>query len=317
MNNSSSSGKKYLAEFALITATIIWGGTFVIIKESLNDVSTLVFIATRFSFASILLLPFLIKRINGLKNKNLIKDGALLGMFLFLGFASQTIGLKFTSATRSGFITGTAVVIIPFLQLIIEKRPPTKGTIIGTILVFFGLAFLSSSGNSIFSLFSELGSNFNFGDFMTLLCAFFFAMQVVFIDIISKKYDFLNLLFVQLVTVAILSATGAIIFDLTTIENIKFVPTNYLLFGILYTGLLATLVNIGIQTKYQKEITPTKAGIIFSFEPIFAALFAFFLLNEKITNFGIVGSSLIFLGLIVSEAYENMRLYYERRRKAS
>ena len=121
----------------------------------------------------------------------------------------------------------------------------------------------------------------------------------------------------QLSTVAVLGFISTLLFDLTSIEKIKFISTEYLWFGVLYTGILATLVNISFQTKFQKEVTPTKAGIIYSFEPVFAATFAFFLLNEKITNFGFVGGALIFLGLLVSEAYDNIKLSYELRRKKS
>jgi len=316
MNNNPPTGRKYLGEGALLLATIIWGGTFVIIKESLNDISPMLFITLRFSLAAVILLPiFFIKRKSF--SRKLLLSGMLLGLFLLLGFSTQTVGLKFTSATRSGFITGTMVVFVPILQLIIKKRSPTKGAIAGTVLVFLGLSFLSSGGNSIFTLFSELGANFNFGDFMTLLCAVFFAFQIVYIDIISRKYDFWLLTFTQLATVSVLGIFATLLFDVTSIENIKLIPTDYLLFGILYTGLLATLINIAIQTKFQKEVTPTKAGIIYSFEPLFAALFAFFLLNEKITNFGVIGGALIFLGLLVSEAYDSMKLIYEQRLKKS
>lgn len=316
MNNHQTTGRKYLGEGALLFATIIWGGTFVIIKESLNDVSTMLFVTTRFSLAAVLIIPFVLKRKN-LFSKDLLKGGLLLGLFLFLGFATQTVGLKHTTASRSGFITGTMVVIVPILQLIVEKRPPTKGAIVGTILVFLGLTFLSSGGNSIFTLLSELGSNFNFGDFMTLLCAIFFASQIVIIDIVSRKYDFWILTFIQLSTVAVLGAAATVFFDFTSIEAIRFVSTDYLWFGILYTGILATFVNITIQTKYQKEVSPTKAGIIYSFEPVFAAAFAFFLLNEKITNFGFIGGALIFLGLLVPEVYDTLKLFYEQKLKKS
>ncbi|MDZ7766603.1 MAG: DMT family transporter [Melioribacteraceae bacterium] len=315
MTNSSVPGRKYLGEAALLLATIIWGGTFVIIKNSLDDVSPMLFITFRFSLAAILLIPIFLLRKKHF-SKELLYGGMILGVFLFLGFSTQTVGLKFTTASRSGFITGLMVVFTPILQLIIKRKPPTKGAIVGTILVFLGLAFLSSGGNSIFTLFTELGSNFNFGDFMTLLCAIFFAFQIVYIDIISRKYDFWSLLFVQLATVAVLGILSTLLFDVTSIEKMKFVSTDYLWFGVLYTGLLATLVNIAIQTKFQKEVTPTKAGIIYSFEPVFAATFAFFLLNEKITNFGFVGGALIFLGLIVSEAYDNFKLAYERHKKS-
>lgn len=316
MNSTEPTGRKYLAEGALLLATLIWGGTFVIVKESLNDSSPMLFITLRFALASVLLLPFIYKR-RKLFTKELLLGSMLVGVFLFLGFATQTVGLKYTTASRSGFITGTTVVIVPILQLLIEKRPPTLGAMIGTLLVFLGLTFLSSGGNSIYTVFTELGTNFNWGDFLTLLCAVFFAFQIVFIDIVSRKYDFWLLMFVQLSTVAVLAFFATLFFEITSIESIKLIPTDYLLFGLLYTGILATLINISIQTKFQKEVTPTKAGIIFSFELVFAALFAFFLLNEKITNFGIVGGALIFMGLLVSEAYDTFKLIYEQRIKKS
>lgn len=315
MTNPQFPVRKYLGEAALLLATIIWGGTFVIIKNSLDDASPMLFITMRFSLAAVLLIPIFLLRKKHF-SKKLLYGGMVLGVFLFLGFSTQTVGLKFTTASRSGFITGLMVVFTPILQLIIKRKPPTKGAIVGTILVFLGLAFLSSGGNSILTLFTELGANFNFGDFMTLLCAIFFAFQIVYIDIISRKYDFWSLLFVQLATVAVLGIISTLLFDATSIEKIKFVSTDYLWFGVLYTGLLATLVNIAIQTKFQKEVTPTKAGIIYSFEPVFAATFAFFLLNEKITNFGFAGGALIFLGLLVSETYDTFKITYERRKKS-
>ncbi|NMB81822.1 MAG: DMT family transporter, partial [Ignavibacteria bacterium] len=186
------------------------------------------------------------------------------------------------------------------------RRLPSKGAQIGTVLVFFGLLFLSSSGSSLQEFVSDLGTNFNLGDWLTLICAMFFALHVVFIDIISPKYKFLDLLLLQLVTVSILSFVISGIFEVSGVEKLQFDITLDSLRGILYTSLLATLVNFSLQTKYQKVVSPTKAGIIYSFEPIFAAIFAFFLLNEKITNFGFVGSALIFLGLVAAEIFDNI-----------
>lgn len=305
MNNSSrNSYSKYFGEAALLLMTLIWGGTFVIVKESLNDISTMLFIAFRFGIAaSVLGFIILVRKIE-LDWKSIL-PGMFLGMFLFLGFFTQTIGLKFTSATKSGFLTGSLVVMVPVLQMIIEKRKPTRGAVTGTVLVFFGILFLSSGGSTVGSLLTELGANFNFGDGMTLLCALFFALHVVYIDVISSKNHFWTLLLIQISTVSLLSFIAAFISAGVSIESLHVSFTKYLLFGVLYTSLMATLVNIGIQTKFQKVVSPTKAGIIYSFEPIFAALFAFFLLNEKITNFGLAGCALIFLGLIVSEVYDS------------
>ncbi len=315
MKNSPAEKKSppFFGEAALLLMTLIWGGTFVIVKESLNDISAFLFVAFRFGIAaSVLALILVIKKIK-IEKKSLL-PGMFLGLLLFLGFFTQTIGLKYTSATKSGFLTGSLVVMVPIFQMIIERRAPSKGSVFGTVLVFAGILFLSSGGSSLGGLLSELGANFNFGDGMTLLCAVFFAVHVVYIDVISVKNHFWTILLIQITTVSILSFISALFSAAVSIEPLRLSLTKYLIFGLLYTSLLATLFNIGMQTKFQKIVSPTRAGIIYSFEPIFAALFAFFLLNEKISNFGIIGSILIFLGLIVSETYESF--FYKEKNDA-
>ncbi len=294
---------KYTGEAALLFMTIIWGGTFVIVKESLNDISSMLFITIRFSIAASLLIAFLFVKKIQIDKKTLV-SGIILGFFLFSGFFFQTIGLKLTTATKSGFITGALIVFIPFVQIIVEKKIPSKGAIIGIVLVLLGLLFLSSGGTSITNFLTELGKSFNLGDILTLICALFFAFHIVFIDVYSPKHNFWVLLTTQLTTVAVLGLIASLIFSSMSLEAIHIDLTKYLIFGLLYTSILATLLNVGLQTRFQKVVSPTKAGIIYSFEPIFAAIFAFFLLGEKITNFAWVGCTLIFLGLIVAELYD-------------
>ena len=296
---------KYFGESALLLMTLIWGATFVIVKESLNDISSMLFVGFRFGIAASALAMIMLFRKYKIDGKSVL-PGMFLGFILFLGFVTQTIGLKNTSATKSGFITGSLVVMVPIFQMIIEKRMPSRGAVIGTILVFFGIIFLSSGGTSITSFLNELGANFNFGDELTLVCAMFFAIHVVYIDIISSKNHYWTILFTQLATVSVLSFIAAFVFVGFSYEGLHISLTKYLLFGLLYTSLLATLFNLGLQTRFQKVVSPTKAGIIYSFEPIFAAMFAYFLLNEKISNFSLVGSALIFLGLIVSESFDSI-----------
>ena len=298
-----NSKQKYKSELILLLITLLWGATFVIVKESLKDISSMVFISIRFFIAGVILLPFVInKKITKLN----FKAGTLLGILLFIGFAVQTVGLKYTSATKSGFFTGTTVIMIPILQTIIEKKRPTNGVIIGSILVMIGIAFLSSGGNSIFNLFNDVATNFNLGDGLTLICAFFFAIYIIYLDIETVKHEFWILLFLQIITTAVLGLAFSIIFSGLNLEPFKINITKNLLGGILYTSIFATLITTALQTKYQKDVTPAKAGIIFSFEPIFSAIFAFFILEEKITNFGYLGAALIMLGLFVSELYENL-----------
>jgi drug/metabolite transporter (DMT)-like permease len=296
--------KKYTGEVALIFNTLIWGGTFALIKNALTDISPVLFVGLRFGLATLLFLPFVYKHLKNTNRKTLIA-GSILGVFYFSGFITQTIGLNLTTATKSGFITGTFVVFIPILQLVIEKRKPKWFNLVGVGFVLIGLVMLSSKGNNVFEFFEQIGSDFNLGDLFTLICAMLFAFQVVYVDIFTKKYDYLPMVFTQLLITGLGGILISIILSSTGIEMIKFAANANVISSILYTAIFASIVATIIQLRYQKTVSPTKAGIIFSIEPIFAAVFANFLLSEKISNFGLIGSVLIFIGLIVSEAFSN------------
>ncbi len=300
-----STKNNFIGEGVMLLVTLLWGATFVIVKESLADISSMLFIALRFTIAGLILFPLMIKY-KYLFNRQSVIAGCIIGFLLFGGFATQTVGLKYTTATKSGFLTGSAVVMVPILQTFIEKRKPTKGAIVGVFIVFIGILLLSSGGNSILKIFDELGSNFNIGDLLTLICAIFFALYIIYIDIYTKRHDHLTLIIMQIIATACLAYFFSFIFSSVNIEATRIDFSNKLIFGIFYTSIFATLITTFLQTKYQKLISPTKASIIFSFEPVFAALFAFFLLNEKITNLGYVGAGLIFAGLIISEVLDKI-----------
>ena len=263
----------------------------------------MLFTAIRFSFAALLLLPFLWKPLFN-SNIDVIKAGLFLGLLYFIGFATQTIGLYYTTATKSGFITGTFVIFIPILQLILERKSPGKGNLIGIILVIIGLILLSSKGMTVLDIISELGSNFNIGDTLTLICAVFYALYVVYIDIITKKYDYRALIILQVVFTGFAGIVITFLFGMTGIEPIRLDFNKTVILVILYTAIFSSILATVIQTKYQKTVTPTKAGIIFSIEPIFAALFAFLIIHESVSSFGIIGCIFIFAGVLVSELFD-------------
>lgn len=297
--------KKFKGESALILTTLLWGGTFAIVKEALNSGSPMEFLSLRFTFASILILPFVFNSLRTLKAPAM-KDGIILGLFYFAGFATQTLGLKYTTVTKSAFITGTFVVFTPMFQMIIEKRKPGKGSIIGVVLVTIGLFFLASKGDRLIDLVYELGSNFNFGDFLTLLCAVFYSVYIVYLDIVSKRNDYMPLVFLQIVVTAIGALLFAAIFSVTGFQKLELQITSTLVFAILYTSIFATIITTTLQTKYQKLVTPSKAAIIISTEPIFASIIAYFLINEQVSGFGLIGCIFIFSGILISELmYKN------------
>ncbi|MFA6597854.1 MAG: DMT family transporter [Ignavibacteriaceae bacterium] len=294
--------KQLLAEGALFSNTLIWGGTFVMIKSALEFISPMMFVSIRFAIASILLLPFAYPLFKTISKKQL-SEGFILGVFLYIGFAVQTIGLQYTTATKSAFITGTFVLFTPILQTVIEKRVPTIGNVIGVLLVTVGIIFLSSKENSLFSIFSELSAGFNFGDFLTLICAIFYAVYIVYLDKISANHNHKFLTFAQISVTGFLSILSVILFSVMQIEPIHIVLNNEVILAVLYTTLFATILTTTLQTKFQQAVTPTRASIIFSMEPLFAAVAAYFFINEKLSNFGIAGAAFIFLGILTSELW--------------
>jgi len=294
--------KKYTGEGALLFNTLIWGGTFALIKSAFTDISPLLFLGLRFSIAALIFLPFVYASLKK-TNKQTLIAGSVLGLFYFAGFTAQSLGLNLTTATKSGFITGTFVVFIPILQLIIEKRKPKWFNLLSVFLVLIGLIMLSSKGENVLDFINQLGSDFNLGDLLTLLCAILFAFQVVYVDVFTKKYDYLPMVFVQLLITGLGGFILTSIFSATSLETVKFTLNTKVVSTVLYTAIFASIVATVIQLKFQKSVSPTKAGIIFSVEPIFAAVFAYFLLSEKISNFGLIGCVIIFIGLIVSELF--------------
>ena len=294
--------KKYTGEIALLFNTLIWGGTFALIKNAFTDISPLLFLGLRFSIAALIFLPFVFASLKK-TNKQTLIAGSVLGFFYFTGFTAQSLGLNLTTATKSGFITGTFVIFIPILQLIIEKRKPKWFNVLSVFFVLIGLIMLSSKGDNVIDFIRQLGSDFNTGDLLTLICAVLFAFQVVYVDVFTKKYDYLPMVFVQLLITGLGGFILSYVFSISSLETVRLSINSTVITAVIYTAVFASILATVIQLKYQKTVTPTKAGIIFSIEPIFAAVFAYFLLSEKISNFGLVGCVLIFIGVVVSELF--------------
>ena len=170
--------KEFKAELILLLLTVLWGGTFALIKSAIVHVSPFMFVTVRFGFASLIFLPFAWKHLKGLSAQQL-KDGFWIGFWFFIGFILQTIGLQYTTASKSAFITGTFVVFTPLAQTIIEGRPPSFVNTVGIGIVAVGIIFLSGGDRDIMSVVTELGETFNFGDFLTLLCAMSVDIYIV------------------------------------------------------------------------------------------------------------------------------------------
>ncbi len=269
------------AEIILLLMTAIWGLTFPLIKGAVAYVPPFAFLSMRFLLA-ILVLSFFIKPEFNFKN---IKWGLIIGLFLFSGMACQTIGLMYTKASRSGFITGFLVFLVPLFDYLIFKKKPSIFAILGVFFALIGLYLLSSPE----------GGGFNIGDFLTLLSAVFFAFQVIFIEHSTTKYNGDTVVYFQITSTFVFSLIASFTFEKW---NFRFdIP---LLIAIVITGVFATALALLMQGKYQKETTTVRAGIIYSMEPVFALFFSFLILSEKLPEKGIIGGFLVFLGMLIS-----------------
>ncbi len=275
------------AEIYLLIIAIIWGSTFAIIKNILNLIPPYTFLTYRFLLATLVLMIIFWKRIRGI-NKTILRKGSLIGIFLFLGYTFQTVGIKYTSATKAGFITGLSVVLVPIISLLFVKEKVSRNSIMGAFFALIGLWFLNYT-NSF---------SFNFGDFLVLLCAFSFAMHIISVGLYIKKLDYVLLVIVQLATVSILSLFLAVIFERPAL-NLSYSFNVW--WGIIFMGVFATAFAFYMQNRFQRYSTATKTAIIFSGEPIFAAVFAYIILGEKVGLIAWIGGLLIIFGMIISQ----------------
>jgi drug/metabolite transporter (DMT)-like permease len=275
------------AEIYLLIIVIIWGSTFALIKGVIDTIPPYTYLAYRFLLAALILVVIFWKRLKKL-NIMILKKGSLIGIFLFLGYTLQTVGLKYTTATKAGFITGFSVVLVPIISFLLLKEKVSRDSVIGVALATLGLWFLNY--NSSFS--------FNLGDFLVLLCAFSFAMHIISVGLFSKKLDYVLLAITQITVVFVLSLFMALIFERSAIH---FSYSSDIWWSILITGIFATALAFYMQNRFQRHSTATKTAIIFSGEPIFAAVFAYLLLGEKVSLIAWAGGLLIIFGMIVSQ----------------
>lgn len=280
----------YKAELILGFCAIIWGGSFPTVKIAMPYVSPVFYVFIRFI---IVLILFRIIFHNSVKDKSIkdIKPGLILGITLFMGFITQTIGLKYTSASNSAFITGVYMLFIPFIQPIIVKKKPSVANIIGIIVSMAGLYLLTG--------FS--GTDFNTGDFFSLLCALSFAFQIVLYDKFAKQTDHISLLYGQIIIMVFFSAFFSVFFEMFIFQDFIFRVNNEVILSLIFNSLLASLLALFLANKYQKYTSPVKAGIIYNSEQVFAVIFSFFILGEILGFIQYVGGAIIISGILISE----------------
>ena len=292
---------KLIAFSSLLFVSLMWGSSLFIVKETLSMVQPFTFNALRFIVAAIVLF-FVQTLLNRKKDKRYhgksgyIFPGIIIGLFLFFGFVFQSIGLVYTSISKSGFIIGISVAIVPLLLFIKYKRKPTLRENICAIIAFIGLFLLTISTNS----------KFYFGDIISIFSAIAFALHIIYSTIYSPSYNSLKLATIQIAFVGLASWTLALIFEDWQVVFNKGLWTNkYFIFSILFTAIFCTAAAFFIQMFAQRTISATEVGVILATEPVFAAITGYYYGGERLHEIGLVGCGLILVSTILTQITKN------------
>ncbi len=280
------------ADLALALCTLVWGATFVIVKNALADASMLAFLSVRFIFAA-LLLVIVVRRALSKTTWREIAAGAWIGIFMFAGYALQTAGLSYTTPSKAGFITGTSVVMVPLLQAIFWRSRIGAWVVAGVIAAVAGMYFLTVPPEGM--------AHLNRGDVMVGGCAVMFALHILFVGHFSPKHSPGALTFHQIAMTAFLATCALPIASAAGWEAPKFHATPQLIIAIVVTAALATDLAFFVQVWAQQHTTPTHTALLFSLEPVFAGVTSYIVLHERLSARALSGAALILAGIVLAE----------------
>lgn len=269
--------------FSLMACTIIWGLTFVIVKDALVASDAFTFLAARFALGA---LACLVWARGAVLHRETLRRGLGLGLILFAGYAFQTFGLDDTTPARSAFLTGLCVIGVPFISWALLGRRPGWPSVLGALVAIAGLAHMTGVG---------FDSPLSRGDLLTLGCAATYALHIALTERFAQHGSSVALVAVQLTVVAVLSA---VCIPLGT-PRLSFTAG---WFGaVAATGLIASALAISVQTWAQARTSAVRAAVIFSLEPVVALAASFSLGRETPSPAELTGGLLIVAGVLCSE----------------
>lgn len=277
------------AHILLVLVTFAWGATFVLVKDALEQVSPFVFNAIRMGVAALALVVIFHRSLKQLTRRAAIA-GMVIGALLWIGYAFQTSGLRLTTPSKSAFITGLAVVLVPFVVALSNRRLPNRWTVLGVFAAFVGLYLMTIPQGEGFSI-----ASINTGDLLTFGCACAFAIHIYLLGYATRRYRFEHIAVMQVATAAVLMTISI------PFETPRFAVSGQLIFAFLFTGLVCTAAAFSIQSWAQQFTPPTHTALIFALEPVFAAMTSYVLLGERLGLRGTIGAILILSGILISE----------------
>jgi drug/metabolite transporter (DMT)-like permease len=285
MNERRPAGWK--VDASLVLMTFIWGATFVLVKRALADSSTLLFLTIRFAAAAFVLALIFRNDFRAGKLGVSVRAGMLAGLCLFGGYVFQTIGLRYTAASKAAFLTGFTTPMVAVLSSIVYRRAPQMIEMLGVVVAFAGMALMTIPGGRF-----QIGT----GDLIVSGCAVAYALHILVTGRFAEEVNMGVFIVTQIATGA---AVGAATFWWT--EPVRIHWSAALITALVITSLFATALAFSIQTWAQRWTNPTRTALIFAMEPVFAWITSFLLLGEVLSRRAGVGAALILGGILMVE----------------
>lgn len=272
------------ADLAMLLVTLFWGSSYLFMQMGLTDLETFNLIGLRFGIAFFIAASFFHKRMLQ-ANRKTILHAFIMGAILFGVFATVTEGVKTTTASQAGFLVSLTVIFVPLLSILLKNRPENR--------IFFG-AGLAMIGIGLLTLTEEL--SISKGDALCIGTALFYATHIIVTGKLAPQSDAIQLGVYQLGFAALF---GLIFSLFTEVPRLPHTPKAWL--AVLVLSILCSAIGFVVQTVAQQHTTPTHTGLIFSLEPVFAAIFAFLLNGEMLSVRGYIGAALVLVSVLIAE----------------
>ena len=276
---------KNIGRLALFLAALLWGVSFVMMKNVLENISPLYILTIRFCGAALILLPACAHKLKKL-DKAYLLGGALMGIALMLGYLFQTYGLRLTTPGKNAFLTAAYCVIVPFLYWLYRKKRPDRFNAAAAFTCIVGIGLISLDGDL------RIGT----GDALTIICGLFFAIHIVVTTRFIEGRDPMLLAMLQFATFGVLALLGALLF-----ESPPQMVTNTDIWTLVFLTVVCTAGCLLFQAFGQKYTPPSQAAVILTFEAVFGALASVLLMHEILTVRLTLGFVLTFCAVIISE----------------
>jgi drug/metabolite transporter (DMT)-like permease len=291
-SNTSSHPTRLRAELALAFCTLLWGCTFVVVKNSLDHSSVFVFLALRFTLAGICMAAFRPGVFRVLQREEIFA-GVRLGFFMFCGYAFQTAGLRYTTASNSGFITGSSVVLVPLILALFWGQRVTAWVYFGTIAAAAGLYFLTVPVSGV--------AHLNRGDVLTFFAAISYAVHIILVGEYAREHSAAALSVLQVLACAAMAWLTAFGAHAIRWQTMSLQSSSQLWIGVAVCAVFATGVAFSLQLWAQQYTSPSHAAILFTLEPVFAVATSYLVLGERLGLRSLVGAALVLAGILAAE----------------